>query len=122
MSAGDAVADAYAALARRAWVRNRARADELTHLIEEWRTTAALPDERRERVRELAHSLRGSAGTFGHDHAAQAAEALEELLVSGGPPRLDTVADMVAMIHLGLVEPPAPELLGEDADGDPVNG
>ena len=75
MSSPDAMAGAYQALAQRAWDTNRARVRELTAVLDAWRNSGALTAEGREQGRSLAHSLRGSAGTFGHDQAAAAADA-----------------------------------------------
>ena len=97
---------AYAALARRAWDTNRARASELNALLTQWRSLGELTAEQLERVRSVAHSLRGSAGTFGHDRAAEAAEELEELLLTEPAPSLDVVAGLVERVDLGLAEEP----------------
>jgi len=113
---GDAVTDAYAALTERAWVSNRSRADELSSLVGQWRATGAIPADGRQHARDIAHSLRGSAGTFGHHRAAEAAESLEQLLVDGHPVHLDAVADLIATIGLGLSEPPEPQRFTGDAN------
>ena len=116
MNPGEAVTSAYAALAQRAWMSNRARAAELTRLVDSWQTAGGLPHEGREQVREIAHSLRGSAGTFGHDRAAEAAQALELLLVTEHAPQLAVVADLVAQIHVGLADPPVAQPFPEDPE------
>ncbi len=108
MSSVDAMGAAYAALAQRAWDSNRSRASELNALLAQWRSLGGLTAEHLERVRSVAHSLRGSAGTFGHDRAADAAEELEELLLTEPAPRLDVVAGLVERVDLALAE--APEL------------
>lgn len=106
MSAPDAIAGAYHALAQRAWDTNRARLRELTTVLDEWRSVGVLGAERRDRGRSLAHSLRGSAGTFGHDQAAEAADELQTLLLGEAVPQLDDVAVLVERIDHGLAEPP----------------
>lgn len=106
MSPADAVTGAYQRLAQRAWETNRARAGELTALLNQWRRGGALSAEQLERGRSVAHSLRGSAGTFGHDEAADAAEHLEQLLVGNPQPRLDAAADLIARIDRALGKPP----------------
>ena len=106
MSPSDAIVDAYQRLAQRAWDTNRARAGELIALLDGWRRGGAFSAEEWERGRWVAHSLRGSAGTFGHNEAADAAAHLEELLVGTTPPRLDVVADLIAHIDRALGKPP----------------
>ena len=91
----------YRTLANRAWETNRGRAAELAALVAEWRRTGALAAEQRERGRAVAHSLRGSAGTFGHDVAADAADDLERLLVAGKT-SVDVVSELVARIEADL--------------------
>lgn len=102
----DPMAVAYASLAGRAWRSNRGRAAELAAMVEEWRRAGPPSTERWERMRELAHSLRGSTGTFGHDAAADAAEELEELLIDDARPQLGVVVDLVTQIEQALTEPP----------------
>ncbi len=82
MSTADALESAFHAQAQKAWRSNRARADELTRLTVEWRNAGVCPPEQRARARAVAHSLRGSAGTFGHPEVSLAAERLEETLAS----------------------------------------
>ncbi|HMR21031.1 MAG TPA: Hpt domain-containing protein [Micropruina sp.] len=98
----------YRTLANRAWETNRGRAAELAELVAEWDRTGALAAERREHGRALAHSLRGSAGTFGHDAAADAADELERLLVAGEV-SVEVVGELVARIEADLSR--APELM-----------
>ena len=105
-SSADAMNTAYRTLAHRAWDTNRARAAELAALVSAWGRAGVLAAEQRERGRSIAHSLRGSAGTFGHEAAADAAEELEELLIGDAQPQLDLVADLVAQIDFALTEPP----------------
>lgn len=102
----DAIAEVYQRLAQRAWDANRDRVGELTAVLAEWRRRGELSAGGLNRGRAVAHSLRGSAGTFGHDEAAEAAEDLEELLVGPAEPRLDVAADLVARINRALEEPP----------------
>lgn len=98
----------YRTLANRAWETNRGRAAELAELVAEWHRAGALAGERREHGRALAHSLRGSAGTFGHDAAADAADELERLLVAGEV-SVEVVGELVARIEADLSR--APELM-----------
>jgi len=102
----EVMADAYRALAQRAWTSNRARAEQLIAWLGDWRSAGMLAAEGREHGRAVVHSLRGSAGTFGHEAAADAAEELEELLIGDAQPQLDLVADLVAQIDFALTEPP----------------
>lgn len=106
MSSPDAMAGAYQALAQRAWDTNRARLKELTAVLDAWRGAGVLGAEERDRGRSVAHSLRGSAGTFGHHQAAEAADELQKLLLAGATPRLDDVTALVERIDRGLAEPP----------------
>ncbi len=106
MTSPEVMADAYRALAQRAWIANRARAEQLIAWLGNWRSAGMLAADGREHGRAVVHSLRGSAGTFGHEAAADAAEELEELLLGDAQPRLDVVADLVAQIDLALTEPP----------------
>ncbi|MFT4294928.1 MAG: Hpt domain-containing protein [Micropruina sp.] len=100
--------NAYQALAQRAWDSNRVRAGELAALVTDWRRTGVMDADQRERGRSVAHSLRGSAGTFGHDGAAVAAEELEHLLASGSGtvPPLDVVENLVERIDRELALAP----------------
>lgn len=102
----DAMVSAYVAIARRAWATNRGRADELERLVEGWRSSGGLFAAERGRLRELAHSLHGSAGTFGHPEVAAAAAALEGVLMADASPPIDDVSRLVAQIALGLADPP----------------
>ncbi len=109
MSPTDAMNTAYQALAQRAWDTNRTRAGELAALVTAWGRTGVLAAEQRERGRSIAHSLRGSAGTFGHDDAADAADELERILAStAADPSRDTVEKLVVRIEAALSQ--APEL------------
>ena len=109
MSSPEELASAYRALAHRAWATNRARAAELTALVAQWRDAGEIAAEPRERGRAVAHSLRGSAGTFGHDRAASAAEKLDRILASSDEtPELDVVADLVGQIDRALAQAPDP--------------
>lgn len=101
-------ADAFAALTQRAWATNRGRATELVALVAHWRQHGEVSAERRRRVRELAHSLRGSAGTFGHAAAAAAAGQLEDVLDASGEPPVQQVAVLVAQIEDDLSREPDP--------------
>ncbi len=106
-SSADAMNTAYRTLAHRAWDTNRARAAELAALVSAWCRAGVLAAEQRERGRSIAHSLRGSAGTFGHDDAADAADELERILASeSGNPSLDVVEDLVARIEAALTQAP----------------
>lgn len=108
MSTAEAMNTAYRTLAQRAWDTNRARATELVALVAEWGRTGILASEQRERGRSVAHSLRGSAGTFGHDDAADAADELEQLLAAAaGDPSLGAVQNLVARIEEALSQAPA---------------
>lgn len=82
MSSADALESVLQAQAMKAWRSNQARAEELTVLMAEWRSTGVFTAEQCARGRALAHSLRGSAGTFGHPEVSLAAERLEEALAS----------------------------------------
>ena len=84
MSSAESMTTAFEAIAQKAWATNRARVAELTTLIAEWRRVGELTAEQREHAGTLAHSLRGSAGTFGHDEASSAAGELETLLSRSG--------------------------------------
>ncbi|HET9126854.1 MAG TPA: Hpt domain-containing protein [Propionibacteriaceae bacterium] len=103
----EAMAGAYAAIAQRAWTTNRTRAAELDQLVQGWRSTGALSSPERGRLRELAHTLHGSAGTFGHGEVAAAAAALEGLLTGDPHPELEAVSQVVARISHGLADPPS---------------
>ena len=103
----EAMASAYAAIAQRAWATNRARAAELDQVVAGWRSSGTLSSPERGRLRELAHTLHGSAGTFGHRQVAEAAAALEALLASDPQPALEAVSQAVARISLGLADPPS---------------
>ena len=108
MDPAEAMNTAYRSLAQRAWDTNRARATELAALVIEWSSTGVLASEQRERGRSVAHSLRGSAGTFGHDVAADAADELEQILAStSGDPSLNVVENLVARIEEALSQAPA---------------
>jgi len=109
MSASDLL-DAYQALARRAWDTNRARSVELSAVLAEWQQSGTLADDQRERARVVAHSLRGSAGTFGHAEAAESAGELQELLSAEGAPSIDVVASLVGRIETALEQDPVLEL------------
>ncbi len=109
MSSADAMAAAYEAIARKAWDKNRARAAELSTLLE-WTPAGPPTNEGLQRARAVAHSLRGSAGTFGHDEASRAAEDLETLL--GRPAqdcKFDTFAALMVRIHAALASEPVLE-------------
>lgn len=101
---------AHAALAQRAWDTNRSRASELNALLAQWRSLGGLTAEHLVRIRSVAHNLRGSAGTFGHDRAADAAGELEELLLIEPAPPLDVVTGLVERVDLALAEAPDLEL------------
>lgn len=110
MSSAEAMTSAYEAIARKAWDKNRARAAELSRLIAEWTPADPPTSEGQERARAVAHSLRGSAGTFGHDDASRAAEELETLL--GRPAQtgdFDAFAPLMARIHAALASEPVLE-------------
>jgi len=98
--------NAFQALAMRAWTSNRARAATLADLVAQCPQAGLLTGEQREQARAIAHSLRGSAGTFGHDAAASAAGELQDLLAGGGPASVDVVAALVSRIEAHLTEPP----------------
>lgn len=82
MSNADALESVLQAQVMKAWRSNQARAEELAGLMAEWRSTGVCTTEQCARGRALAHSLRGSAGTFGHPEVSLAAERLEEALAS----------------------------------------
>ena len=107
MTPPGSAAAAYRTLARRAWSTNLRRADELSAIVAAWADSGVLTSERRRRGSEVAHSLRGSAGTFGHAVASEAAGELEHLL-SGPPeaPSLERVAALVRRIGEALAEEP----------------
>ena len=107
MGSADAMNTAYRTLAHRAWDTNRARAAELAALVAEWGRSGVVAAEQREHGRSIAHSLRGSAGTFGHDGAADAADELERILASeSGDLPLDVVESLVARIEAALTDAP----------------
>lgn len=107
MSSVESMGAAHRALAERAWDSNRTRAAELTVLVDDWRRSGRWTPDQRERARSVAHSLRGSAATFGHEHASDVAEQLEELLASAPhEARLDTVVDLVERIDEALAQEP----------------
>jgi chemotaxis protein histidine kinase CheA len=110
MSSADAMTAAYEAIARKAWDKNRARAAELSSLLADWTPMDPLASEGLERARAVAHSLRGSAGTFGHNDASRAAEELETLL--GGPAQdgdVGMAAALMVRIHTALASEPVLE-------------
>lgn len=107
MSATESMMTAYEAIARKAWDTNRARAAELSNLIAEWSRTGACTPAQREHARAVAHSLRGSAGTFGHEVASRAAGELETLLAAPGRDgESGVVGVLLARIDAGLVSGP----------------
>lgn len=110
MSSAESMTTTYAALAWKAWDTNRARAAELKSLITEWDRTGACTTEQRQHAGAIAHSLRGSAGTFGHVEASRAAEELVTLLA---PPRQDDepgqLVVLMARIDEGLASEPVLE-------------
>lgn len=107
MSSPDAMNAAFQKLALRAWDTNRARASELSALVVEWGRAGVLLAEHRERGRSVAHTLRGSAGTFGHQDAADAADELEQILAgTAGEASLDVVEPLVARIETALTRSP----------------
>lgn len=110
MSSADAMSAAYGAIARRAWDRNRARAAELDRIIAGWTHSDPATRQGQEHARSVAHSLRGSAGTLGHDEASRAAAELETLL--GGPPQdgdVGVFAALIARIDAALATEPVRE-------------
>lgn len=107
MSSADAMNAVYQALAQRAWDTNRTRAAELAAMVTEWGRAGVLAPEQREHGRSVAHSLRGSAGTFGHDGAAGAADELERMLAStSDDPALSVIENLVARIEEALSQAP----------------
>lgn len=107
MTASDAFELAFRALTLKAWTANQARAAELSRLATEWSRTGSCPADQREHGRELAHSLRGSAGTFGHPEACIAAERLEESLESITDERVPEGAQaLIDQIHAALTREP----------------
>lgn len=110
MSAADALESAQRAITVRAWQTNRARAAELAGLAADWRRSGVLTAEGRARARAVAHSIRGSAGTFGYPDASLAAEELEATLdavAADGSPNL--VEALVDRIHAALAREPGRE-------------
>lgn len=105
VSTADALEPAFHAQALKAWRSNQLRSEELTRLTVEWRKTGVCTAEQCARGRALAHSLRGSAGTFGHPEVSIAAERLEETLASVKdlqvPENVDALVDRirVALTH-----------------------
>lgn len=108
MTSPDPLAAAYRTLARRARDTNLARAAELGAIVEAWREAGSLSDAQRRKGRDLAHGLRGSAGTFGHEAASRTADELEDMLADGETPHLDQVAALLDRISEELAH--APEL------------
>ena len=103
--------EAYRAVTLRAWHSNRARVAELSTVVSAWRHARVLTPESRRRMRDLAHALHGSAGTFGHGAASAAADELERLLAGTDTEvTLDHVAGLVGRIE---------ESLGEQPDSEP---
>lgn len=82
MSTADALESVLHAQALKAWRSNQARAEELSRIMAESRSTGVFTADQCARGRALTHSLRGSAGTFGHPEVSLAAERLEEALAS----------------------------------------
>ena len=107
MSPGESMRAAHRALARKAWKANKARAEELTALAAEWRRTRVLTAEQRQHARALAHGLRGSAGTFGHELASRAAEQLEQILTFvPDEASLDVVQELIDRVASALAREP----------------
>lgn len=96
-----------------AWMTNRHRSDELTSLASRWRSQGILPGAERRRAREVAHALKGSAGTFGHPEVGTAAARLEELLGDDIAPDCDAAASdvwsLIERINEQLSCPPSEE-------------
>ncbi len=108
MTADDLFEATYRALARKAWHTNSGRVAELQSLAEELRRTGTWTPERQERGRELAHSIRGSAGTFGQEAVSFAAGELESRLGTSVPAAsAGDVAVLVARVADAIG--PAPE-------------
>ena len=110
MSSSDLLGSAFQALAHRAWDTNRARAAELAGLLADWQQAGELSAEHHERARVVAHSLRGSAGTFGHAPASDAAAELQELLSATATPQIDVVSGLVERIEAALEQAPLLDL------------
>jgi HPt (histidine-containing phosphotransfer) domain-containing protein len=73
----------------------------------EWRSTGVCTAEQSARARSLAHSLRGSAGTFGHPEVSLAAERLEEALASVKDFRVpEGVEGLIDRIRVVLTQAP----------------
>ena len=64
-------------------------------------------DEGRDRLRQLAHRVNGTAGTFGFAHVSAAAAQLEQAIDGSFPPdELRTLTDRLAALLAGLDENP----------------
>ncbi len=110
MSNADALESVIQAQALKAWRSNRARADELSRILGESRITGVFTADQRARGRALAHSLRGSAGTFGHPEVSVAAERLEEALASIKDLQVPEGVDaLVDRIRVALTREPRPD-------------
>lgn len=101
----DGFGESFRALRLNAWDRNVERARALRRFSDTWRATGMVGGEDLRGAIAVAHSLRGSAGTFGDDEASQAALAIEQLLHraavdAGCPVSLDDrVSDLEASLR-----------------------
>lgn len=107
MSTADALEAVLHAQALKAWRSNQARAKELSQLMADSRITGVFTAEQCARGRALAHSLHGSAGTFGHPEVSLAAERLQEALASVKDLRVpEGVEALIDQIQVALTREP----------------
>jgi HPt (histidine-containing phosphotransfer) domain-containing protein len=102
---------AMAGFRERARATNLTRVEVIAEALDVMRE-GALPEEVRLRARGAAHSLAGSAGTFGFDEASELGRALEALLVDADGTddltvRAERCGQLVAKLRTALAEPVA---------------
>lgn len=93
-----------------AWHANQERANQLLLISQCWLAAGHLAAEERHAASDLAHSLKGSAGIFGHPDAARAALELERMFADD---HLDCPAELDTLVHelrRCLQEDPRPDL------------
>lgn len=89
---GGDVADAMTALRVRSVARNLERVELVAEALERLRDGVLDPQDREE-ARRAAHSVAGSAGTFGFARATVLARSVESLLVGPEPPDPQVAAE-----------------------------
>lgn len=115
-----AMADAMAGFRDRARATNLARVEVIADAVTAMRA-GALDEELRVSARGAAHTLAGSAGTFGFAEASELGRALEALLdgvddLEDPTVRAERGGQLVARLRLALADPEA------DAEDDPQGG